>query len=111
MGARAAGANPDLTQNGVAAAIANAGGADVVGAGAAGGSGRPTVVVTPPANVRGDLAGDVVDPPRPRVVITSVPTNGGQRVRGTRGQKRTAWRDAQKVMIQMCCCLSCIESS
>ena len=83
MGACAAGATPDLTQNGVAAAIANAGGADVVGAGAAGGSGRPTVVVSPPANVHG------------------VPTNGGQRVRGTRGQKRTAWREAQKVMIQI----------
>ena len=110
MGACAAGATPDLTQNGVAAAIANAGGADVVGAGAAGGSGRPTVVVTPPANVRGDLTGAVVYPPRLRVVIPSVPTNGGQRVRGTRGQKRTAWREAQKVMIQMCC-LSCIESS
>ena len=73
MGACAAGATPDLTQNGVAAAIANAGGADVVGAGAAGGSGRPTVVVTPPANVRGDLAGAVVYPTRPRVVIPPCP--------------------------------------
>ena len=91
-------------------AIANAGGADVVGAGAAGGSGRPTVAVTPPADVRGDFAGTVAYPPHLRVVIPSVPTNGGQPVRGTRGQKRTAWREVQKVMIQMCC-LSCIESS
>ena len=72
-GARAAGADPDITQNGVAAntfAIANAwtGGTDVVGAGAAGGSGRPTAPVTQPANVRAALAGDVVDPPPPLVV-------------------------------------------
>ena len=73
QGARAAGADPDITQNGVAAntfAIANAwtGGTDVVGAGAAGGNGRPTAPVTQPANVRAALAGDVVDPPPPLVV-------------------------------------------
>ena len=87
MGARAAGANAELTQNGVAA-IAHAmgglpGGADVVGAGAAGGSGRPAVAVTPPANVRGDLAGAFVYSPRPRVVIPSVRSTNANRVCST----------------------------
>ena len=84
-GARAAGADPDITQNGVAAntfAIANAmgasgtGGTHVVGAGAAGGSGRPTAPVTLPANVRAALAGDVGDrpppPPPPEIIPPAV---------------------------------------
>ena len=68
LGARAAGADPDITQNGVAAntfAIANAmgasgtGGTHVVGAGDS---------VTQPANVRAALAGDVGDRPPPAVI-------------------------------------------
>ena len=88
MGACAAGATPDLTQNGVAAIAhamgeCGAGGADVVGAGAAGGSGRPTVAVTPPANVRGDLAGAFVYPPRLRLVPPSVRRTNANRVCST----------------------------
>ena len=31
------------------------------------------------------------------------------RTRGTKGKKRMAWHDAQKVMIILCCCLSSLE--